>query len=423
MRSLASKLALALALALAVCSCKGTDKHGGDTDSDVDTDTDTDTDSDADADSDTDADTDSDVDTDTDTDTDSDADTDSDIDSDTDADTDSDTDSDTDTSAICGDGSIQGKEECDDSNDLDHDGCTSDCLVEPGFSCSGQPSICVEVAKGEYGARCEKHADCQSGNCLILPGFDVSNCTKACTESSECDSVFFWSCVTYFDEDVCGPYSAHDRCYERGGRCTHVNDFADPCPEGSYEPFQGNESYCATGSIQKCCVELGAQGSPCDDEQTCGDEWGCLHEWSGYPDGGLCSHACEPSDPSSCPQWATCIPVFFSAAMGMCMTPCERDGQCRSGWSCQAFPVQPWGGVEQTTYVCWQPKAEQGGLGLGEVCTEEDWCLSDLCVLGPDGVTRRCAATCDDQTPCLSGFGCEAADGCSTPGCGYCFPE
>ncbi|XP_005937051.1 pappalysin-2 [Haplochromis burtoni] len=42
----------------------------------------------------------------------------------------------------CGDGLIQGTEECDDSNLLDGDGCSKRCGKEMGFKCNGEPSQC-----------------------------------------------------------------------------------------------------------------------------------------------------------------------------------------------------------------------------------------------------------------------------------------
>uniref|UniRef100_A0A667XQM6 Pappalysin 2 n=1 Tax=Myripristis murdjan TaxID=586833 RepID=A0A667XQM6_9TELE len=44
--------------------------------------------------------------------------------------------------AYCGDGLIQGTEECDDSNLLDGDGCSKKCHKETGFNCNGEPSQC-----------------------------------------------------------------------------------------------------------------------------------------------------------------------------------------------------------------------------------------------------------------------------------------
>jgi cysteine-rich repeat protein len=45
----------------------------------------------------------------------------------------------------CGDGRIEDGEECDDSGVLNADGCSSQCTVEPGFGCSGAPSVCMRL--------------------------------------------------------------------------------------------------------------------------------------------------------------------------------------------------------------------------------------------------------------------------------------
>uniref|UniRef100_A0A3Q3FZI8 Pappalysin 2 n=1 Tax=Labrus bergylta TaxID=56723 RepID=A0A3Q3FZI8_9LABR len=42
----------------------------------------------------------------------------------------------------CGDGLIQGSEQCDDRNLLDGDGCSKKCNKETGFNCNGEPSQC-----------------------------------------------------------------------------------------------------------------------------------------------------------------------------------------------------------------------------------------------------------------------------------------
>jgi cysteine-rich repeat protein len=44
---------------------------------------------------------------------------------------------------LCGDGSVAGPEACDDGNTVDGDGCSSSCQIEPGFACTGQPSVCA----------------------------------------------------------------------------------------------------------------------------------------------------------------------------------------------------------------------------------------------------------------------------------------
>lgn len=44
----------------------------------------------------------------------------------------------------CGNGSVDGDERCDDGNTVPGDGCDLRCLVEPGFTCDGEPSECIE---------------------------------------------------------------------------------------------------------------------------------------------------------------------------------------------------------------------------------------------------------------------------------------
>lgn len=45
-------------------------------------------------------------------------------------------------SDICGNGVVDAGEQCDDNNIEDGDGCSSTCLVEDGWNCTGEPSVC-----------------------------------------------------------------------------------------------------------------------------------------------------------------------------------------------------------------------------------------------------------------------------------------
>ncbi len=51
---------------------------------------------------------------------------------------------------ICGDGINLGLVECDDGNNIDGDGCSSDCEVESGYKCTNRaaedlPDLCYDV--------------------------------------------------------------------------------------------------------------------------------------------------------------------------------------------------------------------------------------------------------------------------------------
>lgn len=46
---------------------------------------------------------------------------------------------------VCGNAWTEFGEQCDDANVYDGDGCSSLCVIEPGYTCSGQPSLCIEL--------------------------------------------------------------------------------------------------------------------------------------------------------------------------------------------------------------------------------------------------------------------------------------
>ena len=50
----------------------------------------------------------------------------------------------------CGDGLIEGAETCDDGNTSNGDGCDETCKEEPGYDCTGEPSVCKEIEPVSY---------------------------------------------------------------------------------------------------------------------------------------------------------------------------------------------------------------------------------------------------------------------------------
>jgi cysteine-rich repeat protein len=73
---------------------------------------------------------------------------------------------------FCGDGFITGSEECDDGDALPSDGCDEDCLVEEGWVCDGEPSVCRDVSDCGDGA-IEGAEACDDGNVLSHDGCDA----------------------------------------------------------------------------------------------------------------------------------------------------------------------------------------------------------------------------------------------------------
>ena len=72
----------------------------------------------------------------------------------------------------CGDGTVNTPEQCDDSGTIPNDGCSSICVVETGWKCFGEPSVCEEI--------------CGDGNIVGDEVCDDNN-TEPCDEcSSDC---------------------------------------------------------------------------------------------------------------------------------------------------------------------------------------------------------------------------------------------
>ncbi|QSQ11855.1 DUF4215 domain-containing protein [Myxococcus landrumensis] len=76
--------------------------------------------------------------------------------------------------SLCGDGRIAGNETCDDGNILPGDGCSLLCQLEPGFRCTGEPSVCRDIDECADGTDTCAPAEV----CVNLPGSYL--CMPAC---------------------------------------------------------------------------------------------------------------------------------------------------------------------------------------------------------------------------------------------------
>ena len=90
-------------------------------------------------------------------------------------------------SPICGDGLIKGSEGCDDDGTTSGDGCSSSCAVETGYSCSGTPSSCSTTCGDGVPAGSEACDDSDnvsgdgcSSSCTVESGYTCSGTPSAC---------------------------------------------------------------------------------------------------------------------------------------------------------------------------------------------------------------------------------------------------
>ncbi len=153
---------------------------------------------------------------------------------------------------ICGNGIIDAiiDDECDDSNTINGDGCSSKCKIEKGWDCAEEPSICVDNGKkitichasGLSGTRKFNTLEL-SENAVYSPGngghFNEDGSPKAGHESD-----YLGACTA---EDLCGN-NVLDRgeecdgtegviagkfCAQKTCKLIPIYDGSDVCPEGT----------------------------------------------------------------------------------------------------------------------------------------------------------------------------------------------
>lgn len=168
---------------------------------------------------------------------------------------------------VCGDGTRQGTEECDDGNTDDGDGCSSECTVENGWDCSSgtcvlkpAPETCGDgVVEGDE--VCDdgntENGDGCAANCLVVEtGY-------ACPDQGG-------SCVK-LEETVCGD----------GQKTTD-----EECDDGNTDDGDGCSAECkveegwdcSTGTCKTICGDSFIVGDEqCDDGNTF-DTDGCSAE-------------------------------------------------------------------------------------------------------------------------------------------------
>ncbi|MFQ5479095.1 MAG: DUF4215 domain-containing protein [Candidatus Binatia bacterium] len=247
--------------------------------------------------------------------------------------------------ALCGNGTVNGGESCDDGNLLDGDGCSSTCQDEgciadtPGYPAGG---LCAD------GDGCTVDScDTVSHSCThVLSCDDGISCTA--------DSCVGISCVHAPDDLVCGD----------GNPCT-----ADLCNE-----------------ILGCTNDNLADGSACDDGAACTVDSCTSGVCVGVPDDLLCDDgdgctvdSCDPgtltcSHILGCDDGVSC--TADSCVAGTCVNA-PSDLLCDDGNDC-------------TSEVC-DPVADCGfaSVGDGSPCNPE----TDFCAISGQCSTGSCIAS------------------------------
>ncbi len=309
----------------------------------------------------------------------------------------------------CGDGVIDRErgETCDDNNPSDGDGCSGICAIEPGFSCTGAPSVCVPSTCGDgvldEGEACDQ-GDVDAGDgcdaqCQIEVGWNCFGGYVAC--EPVCGDGMIVGRETCDDANtVGGDGCAFDCIIEIPPECGNgVRESGEDCDDGNTEDGDGCSATC-TDEVEATCGDRMVEGDEeCDDGNT-EDGDGCAADCTLEP--AVCGDGVVHRDEE-------CDDTNTDPGDG-----CDESCFVEMGWVCQGAPS-----------VCAQTcgnsildageECDDGGFDTGDGC-------DDLCNEEPGwscaGEPSVCIASCsngmlDAGEDCDDGNMADA-DGCDS---------
>ena len=154
----------------------------------------------------------------------------------------------------CGNGVIQPGEVCDDGNMVSGDGCSETCMFEPGFECSGEPTVCVAIVCGN--GLIASSETCDDGNTTAGDG---------CSDTCAVEAGF----TCFGQPSVCLPIVCGNAFVQPGEACDDGNTVDDDCCHND----------CTPAPPGTACTPAGT----CDGNGHCGgfviptlSEWGVI---------------------------------------------------------------------------------------------------------------------------------------------------
>ncbi|MCK6551222.1 DVUA0089 family protein [Myxococcota bacterium] len=283
-------------------------------------------------------------------------------------------------SAVCGNGRVEGTEECDDNNTTSGDGCSAACRTEATGPVCGDGTVdageqCDDgnTTSGDgCSATCQTEApppDCGDGTIDAGEQCDDGNTTSG----DGCSA----TCQTEPPPPACGDGTI---------------DVGEACDDGN---TTSNDGCSATCAVESCGDGVQQTSEACDDGNTASND-GCSATCVVESCGDAIiqtNEQCEGADLAG----ATCLDAGFVGGTLSCNASCAFDTSACIGPGCG-------NGIQEPGEQC-----DDGNLGNDDGCSS--LCLTESC---GDGITQASEA-CDDGNA-INTDACK--NDCSLPSCG-----
>jgi fibro-slime domain-containing protein len=302
---------------------------------------------------------------------------------------------------ICGDHIIEGNEQCDDGNTADGDGCSAMCQVEQGWSCS---ATCIKNPTPRCGDGAVSFGEgCDDGNTVSGDG-----CSASCVLEPG------YTCPTPGMPCVVLPQYCGDGIVQ--------SSLGEQCDDGNAVPSDGCSGVCKTERGYVCPTP----GKACVKIWICGN--GTVDPDEGCDDGNTasgdgCSSTCAVEPGFTCNVGgAPCVRVSPETCGDDIVTGIEQcdDGNTRPGDGCSStctvepgFNCPPQGGACKKVEFCGDGVFE---FDIGEQCDDGNTVAGDgcgpLCQVEPNFVCLTPGSPCISTVKCGDGVvaGAEQCD-------------
>jgi len=324
----------------------------------------------------------------------------------------------------CGDGVVNAAETCDDGNTTAGDGCSAACAIEPGWTCSGQPSACTEICGDTLVVGDEQ---CDDGNLV-----DTDGCTSRCVLGVLCTATALpggdrfavdpatGHCYASFDDEMTTFGAAQAACVAAGGYLVTIGSageqtIAHSVQNAAQNPWIGaSEDANDTDTVFDWVTDESftfasfAAGQP-DDDAGSGGNGDCLHmfnaagEWNDTNcniDTFVVGRICEV-EPAPCgdsvlqPRIGEECDDSNNTSGDGCSATCLAedgcgDGNLDAGEECDDDNIAGGDGCSATCQF--EDGCGDGNLDTGEECDDDN-------TAGGDG----CSATCQIENGCGDG--------------------